>query len=243
MRKKLVILLLLGTLMTAAACSGKDAADVGALSGGLSQAKNTAQPSATPEPQPSATPEPEPSATPEQEPSATPEPEPSATPEQEPTGEITVGDCVISIKMPNNGYRFSCEDDKITFNYHNWKYGVLFPYEVKTWDGLSELDVIIRNFEGASGIVELIDTCEEEYGTRYVLVTRRARYSLGEIEFLAQAGILSEERALEQEETSVVVMYRLNGGRWWCYMTDGDEAGGEGLLDALEFEITFADIK
>lgn len=210
MRKKLVTFLLLGTLMAAAACSGRDAADAGALAGDLPQVKNTAQPSAAPEPKP--------------------------------TGEVTVGNCVISIKMPNDGYKFFCKDDEITFNYYNWKYGVLFPYEVKAGDGLSELDVIIKNFAGASGIVELIDTHEEEYGTRYVLVIRRERYSLGEIEFLAQAGIISEEKALEQEQTSVAVMYRLNGGQW-CFMTDGDEAGGDGLLDALEFEITFAEIK
>lgn len=211
MRKKLVTLILFGTLITMAACSGRDAADAGALAGGLLQAKNTAQP--------------------------------STAPESKPTGEVTFGDCLITIKMPNDGYKISCEDDEITFNYYNWKYGVLFPYEVKAGDGFSELDVIIENFAGASGIVELIDTREEEYGTCYVLVIRRERYSLGEIEFLAQAGILSEEKALEQEQTCVAVMYRLNEGRWWCFMTDGDEAGGDGLLDALKFEITFANIK
>lgn len=50
MRKKLVTLLLLGMLMTAAACSGKDVADEGAPSDGSSQVKSTAQPKSTPEP-------------------------------------------------------------------------------------------------------------------------------------------------------------------------------------------------
>lgn len=106
--KKLVTLLLFGTLMTAAACSGRDVADAGTLAGDLLQAKNTAQP--------------------------------STAPESKPTGEVTFGDCLITIKMPNDGYKISCEDDEITFNYYNWKYGVLFPYEFKAGDGFSELD-------------------------------------------------------------------------------------------------------
>lgn len=233
MRKKLVTFLLLGMLMTAAACSGKDAEAVnaGTLPGILS-AGNTAQSKATPEPKAASNTK------------ATPEPQ-NATDAQAapgPTSELVIEDCISSIKMPRPQYTFSCEEDKITFYYNDAEYGWLMPYEVRTWDGISELDMIIRNFAGASNIVNLIDTREEAWGTRYVLVTHMARYHLGEIEFMALAGILSEEEALAQEMTEVAIMYHLNGGQWWCFSTKTDAVDGMGLVDALEFEITFADI-
>lgn len=252
MRKKLVTLLLMGTLMTAAACSGKDAGEPDAEGlPGLSQTEVTAPPQATSGPQK------EPDVTAEQKPGETArtnvisdtsaEPEVKATPEPTavsgPAAELAIEDYIKSIKMPEEGYSFSCEKDQIVFYSRDEEYGWLAPYEITTEKGKSEVECIISDLSGATGTAELIDTREEENVTRYVFAVHRRRYAMGEVEFLAQAGIISEEEALAQEQTGLFIAYKLNGGRWWSFTIKNDVFGGDGLLDALKFEIVFKDIK
>lgn len=251
MRKKLVTLLLLGMLMTAAACSGKDVADEGALSDGPSQVKSTAQPKSTPEPgdisDSKATPElkqtakansiSDQQAVPES--TAVPEPEFALEPME---SEYAIEELITSIKMPEKWYTFSCTKDQVVFYSRGEEYGWLSLFKLTPIKGSSEVDSIIRDLSGAKGVVELIDTREEENVTRYVFVIHRSRYAMGEVEFLAQAGIISEEEALAQEQTELFIAYKVNGDQWWGFSIKSDVFGGEGLLDALEFEITFAEI-
>ena len=235
MRKKFVTLLLLGTLMIAAACSGKDAADVDEPSGGLPQAKNTAQPQATPEPKGSSDSKAVPG--PEETTKTNTVPEQSAVPESKATQvlaapqseelEYEVEELIASIKVPEEWYTFSCDKDKVIFYSRGEEYGWLAPYKVTPVKGVSEIDSIIHDLSGASGIVELIDTREEENATRYVFAVHRSRYVMGEVEFLAQ------------ERTELFIAYKVNGAQWWGFGIKSDIFGGEGLLDALEFEIKF----
>ncbi len=252
MRKRLVTLLLLGTLMTASACSGKDAAEPDAEGlPGLSQTESTAPPKATSGPQK------EPDATAEQKPEETArtnvisdtsaKPEIKATPQPTavsgPAGEYVIEDYIKSIKMPEEWYSFSCEKDQVVFYSRDEEYGWLAPFEITPEKGRSEIECIIGDLSGATGTAELIDTREEENGTRYVFAVHRRRYAMGEVEFLAQAGIISEEEALAQEQTGLFIAYKLNGDRWWGFTIKNDVFGGDGLLNALKFEIVFADIK
>lgn len=253
MRKKLVTLLLLGTLLTVAACSGKKAEEPDAgTQPGPSQVENRAQPKVTPgsgnASDSKATPEPKQIAkayaisdqrtAPET--TAVPEPEFALEPME---SEYALEELITSITMPEKWYTFSCTKDQVVFYSRGEEYGWLSLFNLTPVEGSSEVDSIIRDLSGAKGIVELIDTREEENVTRYVFVIHRSRYAMGEVEFLAQAGIISEEEALAQEQTELFIAYKVNGDQWWGFSIKSDVFGGDGLLDALEFEITFAEIK
>lgn len=250
MRKKLVMLLLLVTLMAAAACSGENAPDPDAAGlPGLSQAGSTPEPKATSVPlgAPDLN---DGQAEGERIPAnavsntgttqglkGTPKPVAAS----KPSGEFVIEDCISSIKVPEEWYTFSSEKDKIVFYSRGEGYGWLAPYEITPVKGKSETESIILDLSGATGTAELIDTREEANGTRYVFAVHRRRYAMGEVEVLAQAGIISEEEALAQEQTGLFIAYKLNSGQWWSFTIRDDIFGGDGLLDAMEFEIVFAE--
>lgn len=253
MRKKLVTFLLLGALLAVTACSGKNAEepDAGTPSN-LSQGENTTLAKTTPEPKNASdskiSPEPKETVKTNAVSGAGSAPEAKVTPEPvsalKPTErEYAVEELITSIKVPKEYYTFSCDKDKVIFYNRGEEYGWLAPYELTPVKGSSEVDSIIRDLSGARGITELIDTREEENVTRYVFVVHRSRYAMAEVELLAQAGIISEEEALAQEQTELFIAYKVNGDQWWGLGIKSDVFGGEGLLDALKFEITFANIK
>lgn len=247
----MVTVLMLGMILTVTACSGENAEKPNAdMSSGLPQQGNTVQPQTTLEPEdasdPKITPEPEKitqtDAVPslgEQESKATPGPVSALKPIE---SEYAMEELITSIKMPKEWYTFSCDKDKVVFYSREEEYGWLAPYKLTPVKGSTEVDSIIRDLSGASDIAELIDTREEENVTRYVFAIHRRRYAMGEVEFLAQAGILSEEEALAQEQTELFIAYKVNGDQWWGFSIKSDVFGGEGLLDALEFEITFSSV-
>lgn len=240
MRKKLAVMLLLGALLTVTACAAGNVEEPGAVADpDRFLVEDMVSPENTPEPKETA------KADVASAPGsgleskvvwkATPSPRPAEL-------DYTVEERIAAIKMPQEWYAFSCDRDKVIFYSRGEEYGWLAPYEFTPVKGASEVDSIIHDLSGANGITELIDTREEGNAVRYVFAIHRSRYAMGEVEFLAQAGIISEEEAMAQERTELFIAYKVNGEQWWGFSVKSDIFGGEGLLDALKFEITFVEI-
>ncbi len=158
----------------------------------------------------------------------------------EPNGAIEINGWLISIQAPTSYYAYSVEEDRVVLSCRGREYGTLSTYDYTVYPDLSEeTDSIIRDLSGAGDVTELLDTRQEEAGTRYVFVVHRKRFAYGDIELLTQAGILSEEAALAQEQTEVHIVYHLDGDQWWELYVSGDGLEGGELAEATEFEIQF----